>query len=99
MLHDYKLFGDFVAFDTTYQTNKYDMIFAPFVRMNHHSKNVMFECGFLLNEKIDSFIWLFCTFLKSISNKHPIIIMTNQAFPMAVAIQELFPEARHRLCY
>ena len=25
--------------------------------------------------------------------------MTNQAFPMAVAIQELFPEARHRLCY
>ena len=59
MLDDYVLFGDLVFFDTTYRTNKYDMICVLFVGMNHHSKNAMFGCGFLMNEKIRSFVWLF----------------------------------------
>lgn len=33
---DYDCFGDVVIFDTTYRTNKYDMICAPFVGINHH---------------------------------------------------------------
>jgi len=98
MLDGYNFFGDLVVFDTTYQTKKYDMICAPFIGMNYHSKNAMFGCGFLLNEKIDSFIWLFRTFLKFISNKHPIIIMTDQAFSMAATIQEVLPETHHTLC-
>ena len=98
MLDDYTLFGDLVVFDTTYRTNKYDMICAPFVGMNHHSKNVMFGCGFLMNEKIESFIWLFKTFLKSMGGKHPITVMTDQAFSMASAIKEVFPRTCHRLC-
>ena len=69
MLDNYAFFGNLVVFDTTYRTNKYDMICAPFVRMNHHSKNGMFGCDFLLNEKIESFVWLFKTFLKSMSGK------------------------------
>ena len=77
MLDYYTLFGDLVVFDTTYLTNKYDMIYAPFVRMNHHSKNFMFGCGFLINEKIESFVWLFKTFLKSIGGKHLITVMTD----------------------
>ena len=85
-------------FDTTYRTNKYDMICAPFVGMNHHSQNVMFGCGFLMNEMIESFVWLFKTFLKSMRGKHPITVMTDQAFFMASAIKSVFPLARHRLC-
>jgi len=53
MLEDYILFGDLVVFDITYCTNKYDMICAPLVVLNHH---VMFCCGFFMNEKIESFI-------------------------------------------
>ena len=71
------MFGDLVVFDTTYRTNKYDMICVPFVRMNHHSKNVMFCCGFLMNEKIGSFVWLFKAFLKSMGRKHPITVMID----------------------
>ena len=55
-LEDYKLSGDLIVFDTTYWTNKYDMICAPLIEINHHSKNVMFGGSFLLNKKIDSFI-------------------------------------------
>jgi len=71
---------------------------APFVEMNHHSKNVMFGCEFLLNEKIESFVWLFKTFLKSMGGKHSITVMTYQAFSMASVIKVVFPLTRHRLC-
>ena len=39
---DYNSFGDVICFDTTYRTNKYNMICAPFVGVNHHWKNVIF---------------------------------------------------------
>ena len=47
---DYDMFGDVVIFDTTYRTNKYNLICAPFVGVNHHWQNVMFGCAFLLDE-------------------------------------------------
>jgi len=98
MREDYNIFGDVVVFDTTYRTNKYDMICAPFVGMNHHNKNIMLGCGFILNERIESFIWLFRTFLSSMEGKHPRTIMTDQAPSIAAAIRLVFPQAKHRLC-
>ncbi|XP_074289145.1 protein FAR1-RELATED SEQUENCE 5-like [Silene latifolia] len=47
---DYEAFGDVFIYDNPYRTNKYDMICAPFVGVNHHGKNVMFGCAFLFNE-------------------------------------------------
>jgi len=38
--------GDLLVFDMTYRTNRYQMICAPFVSINHHAKNVMVGCGF-----------------------------------------------------
>ncbi|XP_031116579.1 protein FAR1-RELATED SEQUENCE 5-like [Ipomoea triloba] len=98
MMRDYELFGDLLVHDTTYRTNKYDMICGPFVGMNHHCMNVMFGCGFLLNERIESFVWLFRSFLRSMNGKSPQSIMTDQCTAMAAAISQLFPTSRHRLC-
>ncbi|XP_019189866.1 PREDICTED: protein FAR1-RELATED SEQUENCE 5-like [Ipomoea nil] len=86
MRRDYDLFGDLLVHDTTYRTNKYDMICGPFVGMNHHCMNVMFGCGFLMNEKTESFVWLFKTFLRSMDYKSPQSIMTDQCAAMAAAI-------------
>lgn len=44
MLEDFKIYGDVAVFDTTYRTNKYNLICAPFVGINNHWKNVMFAC-------------------------------------------------------
>jgi len=98
MRQDYNIFGDVVVFDITYRTKKYDMICAPFVRMNHHNKNFMLRCGFILNERLESFIWLFQTFLSSMGGKHLMTIMTDQAPSIAAAIRSVFPKAKHRLC-
>ena len=40
----YKYFGDVIAFNTTYLTNKYDMPFAPFVGVNHHGQSILLGC-------------------------------------------------------
>ncbi|XP_056688220.1 protein FAR1-RELATED SEQUENCE 5-like [Spinacia oleracea] len=48
---DYKIHGDVTVFDTTYRTNRYNLICAPFVGINNHWKNTMFACAFLGDEK------------------------------------------------
>ncbi|KAJ4749003.1 Protein FAR1-RELATED SEQUENCE 5 [Rhynchospora pubera] len=39
----YQEFRDVVTFDTTYNTNKYSMPFAPFIGVNHHRQSILFE--------------------------------------------------------
>ncbi|KAI5355003.1 hypothetical protein L3X38_007898 [Prunus dulcis] len=46
----YHYFGDVATFDTTYKTNKYDMPFAPFTRVNHHLQSIQFGCALLQDE-------------------------------------------------
>jgi len=95
---DYKCFGDVVSFDTTFQTNKFEMPFAPILGTNHHKQTIIFGCTLLFNETIESFVWLFETFLTAMSGKHPSTIFTNQDAAMAGAIAYVFPNTSHRLC-
>jgi len=68
MKFDYLLFGDHLVLDMTYRTNHYEMVCTPFVCINYYAKNVMVGCGFLMNEKAESFVWLFKTFLDAMEN-------------------------------
>ncbi|XP_074267008.1 protein FAR1-RELATED SEQUENCE 5-like [Silene latifolia] len=97
-LIDYESFGDVLIFDSTYRTNMYGMICAPFTGINHHKKNVVIGCAFLLDETTETFVWLFKTFLKAMGNRHPITIFTDQSQAMTNAIKEVFPNTKHRLC-
>ncbi|KAL6184190.1 hypothetical protein ACLB2K_045594 [Fragaria x ananassa] len=94
---DYDCFGDIICFDTTFRTNKYDMICAPIVGVNHHWRNVVFGCAFLLDETTESFVWLFESFLESMGNKAPKSIFTYEDKAMAKAVKIVFPGASHRL--
>jgi len=95
---DYKCFGDAVSFDTTFQTNKFEMPFAPILGTNHHKQTIIFGAALIFNETIESFVWLFETFLKAMSGKHPRTIFTDQDAAMAGAIAYVFPNTSHRLC-
>ncbi|XP_075483575.1 protein FAR1-RELATED SEQUENCE 5-like [Primulina tabacum] len=94
----YTAFGDVVVFDTTYNTNKYGMIFAPFVGVNHHHQTIVFGCGFLSDEKTDSFVWLLNKFLEAMPKGAPNLIITDQDPAMTKAIAEVFPKTIHRYC-
>ena len=63
-------------FHITFRANLYDMICAPFVYMNHHATNLMVGCGHIVNERIESFVSLFNSFLKSIDGVHLRTVMT-----------------------
>ena len=95
---DYAYFGDAVSFDTTFQTNKFEMPFALLLGTNHHKQTIIFGAALLYNETIESFVWLFNTFLTAMSGKHPSTIFTDQCTAMSAAIRIVFPNTRHRLC-
>ncbi|KAK2661097.1 hypothetical protein Ddye_007630 [Dipteronia dyeriana] len=94
----YHFFGDVVIFDTTYNTNIYGMIFAPFIGVNHHGQSIIFGCAFLSDETTESFVWLFEQFLKVMPDGPPKMIITDQDPTITKAIAETFPNTVHRYC-
>ncbi|KAL6623021.1 hypothetical protein ACP70R_032900 [Stipagrostis hirtigluma subsp. patula] len=95
---DYELYGDFVSFDTTFSTNRYNMPFAPIVGINGNGNNILFGCALLENQKADTFGWLFKAFLEVMNGKKPALIMTDQDSAMRSSIKEILPGTLHRLC-
>ncbi|XP_075475813.1 protein FAR1-RELATED SEQUENCE 5-like [Primulina tabacum] len=95
---DYEFFGDILSVDTTYRTNRYNLICAPFVGINQHRQNVMFGLAFMSDETESLFEWLFKTFLDSMNAKQPETIFTDQCQAMMNAIETIFPHSHHRLC-
>ncbi|XP_021743201.1 protein FAR1-RELATED SEQUENCE 5-like [Chenopodium quinoa] len=95
---NYALYGDVVTFDTTYDTNRYKMIFAPFTGLDNHRLCVSFGAAFLADEKTDSFIWLFEKFLDVMGGHKPVSIITDQDLAMKAAIRQVFDSSIHRFC-
>ncbi|KAK2661502.1 hypothetical protein Ddye_000076 [Dipteronia dyeriana] len=98
MIMDYSHFGDVVSFDTTYKTNKENRSFGVFVGLNHHRETVVFGTALMYDETMDSFIWLFKTFVWAMSEKIPKTILADQDVAMAKAISHVMPNTYHRLC-
>ncbi|KAI0505078.1 hypothetical protein KFK09_016035 [Dendrobium nobile] len=97
-IFDYSYFGDSILFDTTYRVSIYDIPFAPFIGINHHKQIVVFGAALLLDETIESFYWLFKTFLEAMSGKQPKTILTDQCDAMSKAIVMSMPETYHQFC-
>lgn len=93
-----KEFGDVVTFDTTYLTNRYDMPFAPIVGVNHHGQSILLGCGLISNENVQTFTWLFQSWLVCMDEISPTAIITDQDMSMKQAVETVFPGTRHRWC-
>jgi len=73
-------------------------VFTPFTGVNHHKSCVTFAAAFIPNEKIESYKWIFQTFLKAMGGVAPKLIITDEDLSMRAAIKDIFPDTRHRLC-
>jgi len=96
---NYCLFGDAFSFDTTYGTNKYFMIFALFMGINHHRQSITFAAGCLADKKVDSFVWLFGKFLEAMGRQNPTYIVTYQDPAMKIYIRRVYTISIHRFLY
>ncbi|XP_019178624.1 PREDICTED: protein FAR1-RELATED SEQUENCE 5-like [Ipomoea nil] len=76
---------------------RYDLVFTPFTGIDNHKKCITFGAGLLLNEDIESYVWLFEKFKKAMGME-PKIIVTDQDPAMKMAIPRVFKQARHRYC-
>ncbi|BBN67412.1 hypothetical protein Prudu_70S000700 [Prunus dulcis] len=94
----YGFYGDVVVFDTTFNTNRYDLTFAPMLGVNNHGQTIVLACAFLSKETTESFVWMFEEFKKAMPGGEPKTIITDQDAAMARAISIAFPTTFHRLC-
>jgi len=60
----YKEFNDVVTFDTSYLLNRYNMPCAPFIAVNHHGHSILSGCALLSGKDVETFEWLFFTWIK-----------------------------------
>ncbi|XP_015944684.1 protein FAR1-RELATED SEQUENCE 5-like [Arachis duranensis] len=95
---DYQCFSDVLAFDTTYQKNKYNKPLVVFSGTNHHGQTCIFGCGLLADEKHETYVLVLKMFLEIMGNKHPTAVVTDGDLAMRGAIREVMPNATHRLC-
>ncbi|KAL9674824.1 hypothetical protein QQ045_003023 [Rhodiola kirilowii] len=91
------IFGDVVSFDATYQTNKYNLVFVPFIGVDNHHRSVTLAAGLISKEDVESYTWLLTCF-KNFVVHDPSVIVTDQDAAMKVAISRVFPTSRHRFC-
>ncbi|BBG96888.1 Protein kinase superfamily protein [Prunus dulcis] len=67
----YGFYGDVVVFDTTFNTNRYDLTFAPMLGVNNHGQTIVLACTFLSKETTES------SFKKAMPGGEPKTIITE----------------------
>ncbi|RYR53384.1 hypothetical protein Ahy_A06g028454 [Arachis hypogaea] len=91
-------FKDVVSFDTTYNTNKYNLVLGSFVGVNHHGQSTLLGCSLMKNEDIQSFRLLFDCWLRCMGGKAPKGMLTDQSTLIRRAIELCMPTTIHRWC-
>lgn len=94
----YSYFGDVVVLDTTCLSKRYIVPLLTFTGLNHHSQSVLLGCGFVVDETMETYIWLMRAWLTCSLGRPPQTIITDQSKALCGAISEVFPRANHRLC-
>ncbi|XP_057719811.1 protein FAR1-RELATED SEQUENCE 5-like [Arachis stenosperma] len=94
---DYQVFGDVVAFNATYQKNVYLSPLVVFSGVNHHNQTVVFAAALVADEKKETYVWLLQQLQTSMKGKAPVSIIIDGDRQMKSAIEQVFPEAHHRL--
>ena len=59
------------------KTNRYNLPLVPSVGVNHHYRTVIFGCGIISHENIESYVWLLKTFTETNDQKHLVSVITD----------------------
>ncbi|RYQ88362.1 hypothetical protein Ahy_B09g095591 isoform K [Arachis hypogaea] len=94
----FEYFEDVISFDTTYNTNRYNLVCGSFVGVNHHGQSTLLGCSLMKNEEIESFKWLFQCWLHCMGENAPKGFLTDQCASMKKALEACMPTTVHRWC-
>ncbi|RYR39183.1 hypothetical protein Ahy_A09g044656 [Arachis hypogaea] len=94
---NYQLFGNVLAFDSTYRSNKYRKPLVVFSGSNHHKQTSIFGFALLEDEEVCTYRWALLNLLDVMGQKKPCVMVTDGDKAMRTAIAEMMPTATHRL--
>jgi MULE transposase domain len=95
---DYSHFGDVVIFDSTYKLNRYNMIVVPFLGCSHHRSTIIFACGIVSREDMNSYLWLLKSLLEAMYQVRPESIITDGDLAMCETIKSILQGTKHWTC-
>ncbi|XP_021990970.1 protein FAR1-RELATED SEQUENCE 5-like [Helianthus annuus] len=75
----------------------YNMMFVPFTGIDNHNRNVTLGAAIIGNKTAETYSWLLNVFRQAFGRAPPVIV-TDQDPAMKKAIEDTWPESRHRLC-
>ncbi|KAK3226056.1 hypothetical protein Dsin_005918 [Dipteronia sinensis] len=97
-LFEYQCFGDVLVFDNTYKTNVYVKPLVLFKGVNNHRATCVLRIALLSDETVQWYRWVLNTLIESTGHKHLIYVLTDRDEAMRQAIDEIFPNSRHKIC-
>ncbi|GAU39983.1 hypothetical protein TSUD_211040 [Trifolium subterraneum] len=86
---NFEVFGDVLAFDATYQKNKYNCPFVVFSGVNHHNQTIVFATGLVTRETEETYVWLLEQFACAMQGKTQISVITDGDIAMKNAIRKV----------
>lgn len=89
-------FSDVIYFDNSYLSSKFEVPLLAFVGINHHGQSVLLGCGLLAGEMVESYEWVFESWLTCMSGVHPQTIVTDWCKVIQNAVAKVFPRSAHR---
>lgn len=89
-------FSDVIFFDNSYLSSKFEVPLAAFVGINHHGQFVLLGCGLLAGETVESYEWVFRSWVTCMPGASPRTIITDWCKVVQNAIARVFPGSAHR---
>ncbi|RYQ84719.1 protein FAR1-RELATED SEQUENCE 9-like [Arachis ipaensis] len=86
---DYQCFGNVLAFDTTYQKNKYRRPLVIFSGCNHHRQTCIFGFALVEDERTATYMWLLQNLLEVMLNKSPSVVVIDGDESLLELVQNL----------
>ncbi|XP_015627310.1 protein FAR1-RELATED SEQUENCE 5 isoform X1 [Oryza sativa Japonica Group] len=98
MVIDFGQFGDVVSFDIVPRNNMNLRPFASFVGFNNYGETVLLGMALMYDDSLESFQWLFETFLHAMSGQAPRTVFSRQDAIVSKAISLVMPDTCHAIC-
>ncbi|KAK7402374.1 hypothetical protein VNO78_14591 [Psophocarpus tetragonolobus] len=94
----YSYFSDVVAIDTACLAAEFQLPLVLILGINHHKQSILFACGLLARDTVESYTWLFRAWLTCILGRPPQVIITHQCPILQTVVADVFPRSTHCLC-
>lgn len=93
----YSKYNDVVIVDSTYNTNKFQMILCIVTVVDNNYKTRIVACAIIEDETLDTYHWIFDSIFNE-TGVAPRIVFSDSDPSLIRSIKDIYPDAQHLLC-